>query len=85
MGMESDLSAAKNAFPDARRAIMYNPVELAEKTIEQIGEDLERIAREYGPCDIVFADIGPNIPDNRVKEIIELCEQLSVKHDMAIQ
>jgi hypothetical protein len=80
MGIESDLPAARHAFPYTRRAIMYKPMELADKTFHEIGEDLDQIAFEYGPCDLVFADIGPNIPDKRVKEVIKLCEQLSVKH-----
>ena len=77
MGLESDLVAAKETFPNARRAIMYTPMELANKTLAEIRKDLERIAGEYGPCDIVFADIHSKTPDERVIKVIELCEQLS--------
>jgi hypothetical protein len=77
MGLASDLVAAQEAFPNARRAIMYTPMELANKTLEEIRKDLERIAGEYGPADIVFADIDSNTPDERVIKVIELCEQLS--------
>lgn len=80
MGLESDLATAKNAFPDARRAIMYTPMEVANKTLAEIRKDLERIAYEYGPCDIVFADIESDTPDERVIQVIELCEQLSAEH-----
>ena len=79
MGLESDLAKAKEAFPDARRAIMYTPMEVADKPLAEIRKDLERIADEYAPCDIVFADIESDTPDERVREVIELCEQLSMK------
>ena len=77
MGMESDLVLAKQAFPDARRAIMYKPTDLANKTLAEIKQDLERIAGEYGTCDLVFADIESGTPDERVMEIMELCREIS--------
>jgi len=76
MGLESELVKAKDAFPSARRAIMYTPMELANKPLAEIKKDLEQIAREYGPCDIVFADIESNTPDERVIEVMELCNRL---------
>lgn len=79
MGMESDLAKAKDAFPDARRAIMYTPMELASKTLAEIRKDLERIAYDYGPCDLVFADIEWGTPDERVMKVMELCRELSTK------
>lgn len=75
MGIESDLARAKEAFPDARRAIMYKPMDLADRTIGEIRHDLETIASEYAPCDLVFADIEEGTPDQRVMEIMELCRQ----------
>jgi len=81
MGLESNLVKAKEAFPDARRAIMYTPMEVANKSLDEIKSDLERVAREYGPCDIVFADIESNTPDERVIAIIEICQQLSEKYE----
>lgn len=77
MGLDSDLLMAKKLFPDARRALMYTPTDLARKTLVEIREDLRRIAREYAPCDIVFADVEWDTPDDRVLHIVELCEQLS--------
>jgi hypothetical protein len=79
MGLESNLVKAKNAFPNARRAIMYTPIEVANKPLAEIKKDLERIAREYGPCDIVFADIEFDTPDERVIKVIELCEQINME------
>lgn len=83
MGMESDLAAAKQAFPDARRAIMYTPMELKDKTIPEIRKNLKRIAREYGPCDLVFADIEWDTSDRRVIEVMELCHQVSSGFDIS--
>ncbi len=77
MGMESDLPRAKGLFPKARRAIMYPPNDIKTKSLCQIKEDLERIAREYGPCDMVFADITDDTPDERVRQLIELCAEIS--------
>lgn len=77
MGLESDLAAAKAAFPTARRALMYTPMDVKEKTSVQLRTDLERIAREYGPCDLVFADIDLGVPDQRIHELIDLCARIS--------
>ena len=49
---------------------MYTPMELANKSLAEIKKDLERIAREYGPCDLIFADIESNTPDERVIDTI---------------
>ncbi len=77
MGIESDLPRAREAFPTARRALMYTPMNVAEKSSEQIRSDLGKIAAEYGPCDIVFADIEAGISDERVLEIISFCDEIS--------
>ncbi len=77
MGMESDLPRARNLVPHARRAIMYTPMDLANKALRDIKTDLERIAREYGPCDLVFADIDDHTPDRRVLEVLKECETIS--------
>jgi len=77
MGMESDLRQARDHFPDARRALMYTPTDVARKTTAQIATDLQRIAREYGPCDVVFADIESGTPDERVRHLIRICPELS--------
>jgi len=79
MGLSSDLSAAKAAFPSARRAVMYTPMDLVNKSLGQIREDLERIARDYGPCDVIVADIEAGTPDERVVSLLELCRKLSTR------
>lgn len=80
MGMESDLVEAKRAFPTARRALMYTPMDLKEKSVEEVEQDMDRIAREYGPCDLVCADIESGTPDEKVHALFDMCERLSEKH-----
>jgi hypothetical protein len=75
MGLHSDLGRARWLFPHARRALMYTPMHLANKPAAGFRADIERIAREYGPCDLVFADIEAGTPDARVRETLDLCRQ----------
>ncbi len=77
MGMDSDLSLARRLFPHSRRAIMYPPQDVATKPVARIRSDLERIARDYGPCDLVAADIEAGTPDEKILALIDLCHQLS--------
>ena len=77
MGIESDLRRARDLFPNARRAIMYTPMDLADKSLDEIRDDFHRIAREYGPCDIVIADIEAGTPDDRITTAMEMCHWLS--------
>ncbi|MDB4583815.1 hypothetical protein N9164_11730 [Draconibacterium sp.] len=79
MGIESDLAKAKTLFPETRRALMYTPMDIANKTFKEIRIDLELIAKNYGPCDIVAADIEYQTPDNKVADFIKLCEEISYK------
>jgi len=77
MGFESDLTRAKIAFPHARRALMYKPTDLSKKSRKDIQEDLERIAGDYAPCDVVAADIEAGTPDRRVLEFLEICDEIN--------
>lgn len=80
MGIESDMSRARDLFPTTRRALMYTPMDLANKPFEEIKLDLKKIAKEYGPCDIVAADVEHGTPDHKVSDFIQLCEEISVKN-----
>lgn len=80
MGMDSDLEKAKILFPETRRAIMYTPMDLNNKTGKQIRDDMEFIAGKYGPCDIVTADIEFGTPDEKVMEMIKICDDISEKY-----
>jgi len=77
MGLDSDLTRARKTFTHVRRALMYRPTDLANKSIETIRIELERVAGEYGPCDVVVADIEADTPDERVLAFIELCGQIN--------
>jgi len=77
MGKDSNLSKARELFPETRRSIMYTPMELAAKTLDEIRHDLERIANEYGPCDIVAADIESGTPDSKVMDFMDICDNIS--------
>ena len=77
MGMDSDLPRARAAFRHARRAIMYTPMDLTNKSSEAIRWDLDRIVRDYAPCDFVLADIEAGTPDERILQVLAMCEELS--------
>ena len=77
MGHESDLARARKAFPDARRALMYTPMDLANKPLADLRADFERIAADYAPCDLVLADIEHDTPDERVRAAVDMCREIS--------
>jgi hypothetical protein len=80
MGLDSDLAHAKRMFPNARRALMYKPTDLANKSSGNIREDIEMIARDYAPCDIVLADIEAGTPDRHVLEFLKICSEIRISH-----
>jgi hypothetical protein len=69
MGLDSDLRRAQKLFPAARRAVMITPMDVAGKPLAAIEADIVRIADQYGPCDLVLADIDAGVPDERIKAI----------------
>lgn len=75
MGLDSNLARAKETFNHARRALMYAPTDLANKPLEAIRADMESVAHDYAPCDVVVADIEADTPDKRVLAFLELCSQ----------
>jgi hypothetical protein len=81
MGLDSNLASARQTFGQARRALMYKPTDLADKSSENIRLDMEMIAREYGPCDIVLADIEAGTPDRRVLELLKMCREIERHFD----
>ena len=79
LGFDSDLNRVKESFPHARRAVIYPPVDLINKSIDTIKEDLIKISHELAPCDIVFADIEYDTPDEKIHFVLKTCEELSAK------
>ena len=54
---------------------------LQDATVEEIEQDMEKIARELSPCDIVMADIQASTPDERVLELLNICSRLEASHE----
>jgi hypothetical protein len=77
MGIESNLVRAREVFPHARRALMYRPTDLANKSPDTIEADLEKIAHLYAPCDVIVADIEINTPDERIMAFLKLCDRIN--------
>jgi len=76
MGIESDFTLARKRFPTVRRALMYTPMDLVNKTLMEIEVDFKRAAEELSPCDIVLADIDAGTADTRVIEALEMGKHL---------
>jgi hypothetical protein len=76
MGIESDMRKVKEIFPEARRAVIYSPITFREATVEKIRQDIEHVYLELSPCDVVMADISWDTPDQRVHELLEICQEL---------
>ncbi len=77
MGMVSDMKRVREVFPDARRAVLYPPVELEQKSMDEIKADIQKIYDELAPCDIVMADITDTTPDERVNEFLAVAESFN--------
>lgn len=77
MGINSNLKRARQLFPAARRCLLYTCMDLKTRSEEAIKSDLEKIANELGPCDLGLPDLEFDTPDNRIKWVMDLCEELS--------
>lgn len=80
MGLNSNMAEVKRLFPQARRNLIYTPMDLVNKTEAQIPSDFERIARELGPCGLGLPDLDLGVPDERILFAVRLCEEESQKH-----
>ena len=76
MGLSSDLKRVRELCPRARRALMYTPMDLANKPLKEIHADLLRIHAELGPCDVVMADIDHETPDARVLAVAAMAQEI---------
>ena len=76
MGAMSDLRRARRMFPHARRAVMYSPIKLQDASLAELEADMGRIFADYAPCDVVMADIQASTPDERVRDLLEICHRL---------
>lgn len=76
MGLESDLAVVRSRFPEARLGVLYSPWKLQSAPMEEIEADIERVARELAPCDVIAADIGFDAADERVRGFVEVCRRV---------
>ena len=79
MGMTSDMVRVRETFPRTYRAVLYSPVKLQEESLEQIREDMVKIYHDLGPCDLVMADIQASTPDERVRNLLDICADIERK------
>ncbi len=75
MGISSDMARVRRVFPEPRRALIYPPVWLEQKSPEELRADLQRIRKDLAPCDIVMADIAWSTADDRVRLFASLCRK----------
>jgi len=81
MGIDSDLAAARENFPAARRNCLYKSIDLKEKSKGEIKEDFDYIAENLAPCDVGMPDIEHDVPDEKIMYAMDLCAELSDKFD----
>jgi hypothetical protein len=79
MGMMSDMRRVREVYPDARRAVLYPPVQLEQKNLGQIEKDIKTIYQNLAPCDIVMADVTETTPDSRVRDFLAIVERIGGK------
>ncbi|WP_139249776.1 uroporphyrinogen decarboxylase family protein [Mariniphaga anaerophila] len=79
MGIDSDLKKAKEFFSNARRALMYTPMDLYSKSTNEIEDDIKYIVNSFSPCDIIIADIDEDIPDSKVCHVIDYVEKINFR------
>ncbi len=77
MGIASDMARVKQDFPGARRAVLYSPVKLENTGMKEIEKDLDAIYSNLAPCDVVLAEIQNTTPDQRVRDVIQICRERS--------
>lgn len=76
MGMDSDFRRARELFPQARGAVLYDPRRVIEATPEDLRADLTRIAAELAPCDVVLADLPAETRDPHVRRFLVLAAEV---------
>ena len=72
MGINSDMARAQSLFPDARRAVLFTPLWVENKTEEAIRADIAKIHAQLGACDIVLADLSDTTTDDQIRAFLRL-------------
>lgn len=75
VGWGSDVAAVRQAFPGATLDLMINNYDLQNMTRSAMRELIADMARQARPIsrlrDVWVADIGPEVPDERVLDFVE--------------
>lgn len=79
MGMMSDMKKVRESFPDTRLAVLYLPTLIAQKPLEEMRQDFEKICEEAAPVDIALVDIEADTPDERVQAVVKMAYELEMK------
>ncbi|HML47157.1 MAG TPA: hypothetical protein PKE04_10465, partial [Clostridia bacterium] len=75
MGIHSDMARAQSLFPYARRAVLYTPLWVENKTEAEISADISKIHAELGACDIVLADLSDTTTDDQIRAFLRLVDK----------
>jgi hypothetical protein len=75
-GSKSNLKKIREAFPNVRRHVFYDPAFLVQKSRGEVCADIERICAELGNCDICLPDADLSIPDAEIIAFNEKVEQM---------
>jgi hypothetical protein len=77
MGMESDFLRCRELFPETRRNLIYEDMDVANKTKEEIRREIEQIASDLGPCEIGLPNLEYGIPDERIHWLLDTIDEVS--------
>jgi hypothetical protein len=55
-------------------------MDLKNKPWTDIRADLDRIAAELGPCDLGLPDIEADVPDERIRAVLDQCREISERY-----
>jgi hypothetical protein len=70
MGIQSDLEKV-------RQALLYSASRLKDASPNELRRDMEKMRWELSVCDRVVPDIAVDTPDERVRELLGICEHLA--------
>ena len=68
--------AGEGRFPGSE-GLFYTRRGTRAKALPEIKADIQKIADELAPCDIVMADITDTTPDDRVRAFLELVNRFN--------
>ncbi|MCL2163550.1 MAG: hypothetical protein FWH55_03975 [Oscillospiraceae bacterium] len=73
-GFDSDLERVGKTFKGARKHVFYTPSFMETKTVQEQRDDIRRICKTLGMCELSVADIEYSMPDDTVRRFVKLAE-----------